>query len=71
MAKNREGEPTRRVHVHLFEKDVEDIHDIFGNNVGFSKAIREIVSNYMRIVRAKSSERAKPLPALEIGNDGS
>jgi len=44
----REREPITRVHMHIFSADLEKLHLLYGDTVGVSKAVREIVRTFIK-----------------------
>ena len=53
------AEELTRVHVWILKDDKEAIDTMFGNSIGFSKAIRTIVHQYVRQIQAKAATQAK------------
>lgn len=59
----KESEPTLRVHLLLYESDVEWLHAIFGRNIGVSPAVRQMVRDYRRRIEAKEAQLNESIPA--------
>ena len=53
-----ETERCRRIHVHLYESDIEEIKIMFGRSIGFNKAVRMMVRKYFSYLKAKAAENA-------------
>lgn len=53
----REDEPLRRIHIFMYERDVEDIEALYGSTVGQSKFIRTVVRDYLNKLRQKAREQ--------------
>jgi len=56
MRRNSEEE-LQRVHVHLFQSDVEKVHALFDSNIGFSKAVRTMLRKFLRSIEEKAGAR--------------
>lgn len=61
MTKAKAGEKTR-VHIWLDAEDVEEIRALYGQTIGFSKAIQTMVSRSLKHIRARAAEQGRPLP---------
>lgn len=63
----KEGEDTSRIHLWLYDSDIEWLKAYFGDNVGFSKAVRIMIRKNVTSLAAKGAERsgAKPVPFKE------
>lgn len=55
----KSDEEMERTHILLFKRDVERIKAHFGNNLGYSKAIRLIVRKFLDQVEARALQGAK------------
>jgi hypothetical protein len=66
----KEEEETTRVHVHLFQRDVDRLDDLFGATMGRASAIRKIIRAFINNVEAKASERSQPVtPTFTLPGD--
>lgn len=54
----REDEELVRKHIWLYKSDWQWIEEIYGQNLGTSKATRQILRNYRKQVQAKALENA-------------
>jgi hypothetical protein len=61
MARAKSGEKTR-VHIWLDAEDVEEVRALYGQTIGFSKAIQTMVSRSLKHIRARAAEQGKALP---------
>ena len=52
-----EGEEMERVHVHIYREDAEKVRALFGDNLGFSKAIRIMIRKFLRTIEEKAEGR--------------
>lgn len=52
----REGERQRRVHLWLYESDVQWLQDTFGNTMGISKPVRMMVRKFRQNAEAKAAQ---------------
>lgn len=64
--RNKADRQLQRTHVHLYKSDVDRIHELFGNNVGYSTAIRTMVSQYISRIDAEQTKKSKSIPSLEL-----
>jgi len=55
----KENEDCVRVHLWIFKKDYQRLHDYFGDSIGFSKGARHIIKQFMDGIEAKAAEQAK------------
>jgi len=55
-----------RVHIHLFADDWTALGVIFGNSLGKSEAVRNIVHDYIKRISAKSLPKQNP---VELNDD--
>lgn len=53
-----ENEPLVRMHLWMFERDQERLHQYFGKSIGVSKAVRRIVNEALNRLEAKVNARA-------------
>lgn len=53
------GEPLRRTHIWLSEKDFERIHAIFDGKLGFSDACRHMIRKVLDTMESKAQVNAK------------
>lgn len=60
MAK-KSNEDLTRVHIWLKTDDVAKLHQYFDDTLGFSNAVRTMVSQYIRRLEAKAGEKAKSI----------
>lgn len=63
---NREDEDKTRVHLFLYTKDVQRLHELFDNSIGFSGAVRIMVSQYLSRIDNAESAVAKPIPQIDL-----
>lgn len=57
----QETEELTRVHIWLYARDVERLNVLFNKNIGFSKAVRQIVRKFLDNVEDRASKGAKHL----------
>ena len=55
----QEIEDLKRIHLFIYERDHERLHTFFAHNIGVSKAVRQIIHNYLNQVEAKAYRTAK------------
>ncbi len=55
----RTNEPLERVHVVLYSEDIKKIRALYGENPGFSKAVRSMIRSFMKRLDEKALE-SKP-----------
>lgn len=63
---------TIRCHIHIFEEDKKKIEEMFGRTLGFSKACRLILRQFLNQAEAKAQAAAKvvrPEPEVEPSAD--
>lgn len=60
MAK-RENEPIQRIHISLYEADVEWLREMYGGTFGMAKAIRQMVRSARRRMEEKIAARRQKL----------
>lgn len=60
-----ETEEIQRVHLWLYARDVERINELFGKNIGISRAIRMMVRKFLNQIDAKAQLEAKPIGDIE------
>jgi predicted RNA-binding protein YlqC (UPF0109 family) len=51
----------QKIHILLHPEDVEKLKAYYGNTIGFSRAVREIVHRAVTQIDAKASKTSKPL----------
>ena len=61
-------EELRRIHIWLYDRDVERLDAIYGKSLGRSTAIRSMVRKMLNIIEAKSQATALPVPIVEDDN---
>ncbi len=63
---SQNDEELRRIHIYLYDRDVDRLDAIYGKSLGRSTAIRNMVRKMLNIIEAKSQETAQPVP---LGDD--
>lgn len=62
-----------RVHIWLESDDVEDIRAMYGQSIGFSKAISLMVSRSLKGIKAKAASRGRAVgqvvPTADVVED--
>lgn len=53
-----ENEPLVRMHLWMFQRDQERLHQYFGETIGVSKAVRRIVNEALNRLEARVNSRA-------------
>ena len=67
----RKGEPKQRVHIWLRERDIERIHELFDQNVGFSGAIQQMVSQCLAAIDAAvEAQASSPQVTVDVSRLG-
>ena len=62
---NNLDEPTTRIHVHLYERDIARIKAIAGRTA-FNKVVRNIVRTMLDNIEAKAMQGAKPVQIKDL-----
>ena len=62
----KESEEVIRVHLWLYKSDWEKMKTIYEPTIGPSKAIREIVRNFLRTIEAKVEAVGHKLGGMEL-----
>jgi hypothetical protein len=62
----KEIEPVVRVHIWIYEKDWEELKQIYGSTTGPSKAIRAIVRNLLNQIRNRVEAVEHKLGGLDL-----
>jgi len=60
MPRNEE-EPLVRIHLHMFERDFEDLKSLYGSNMGHTKAVRLIIRRFLNGLREKANTHNGPI----------
>ena len=58
-------EPCKAVHITMPVRDIERVHQLWGNNIGFSKAISKIVRSYLNKIESKAAQQAQSVALQE------
>lgn len=69
MARKREGDPQRRVHIWLFESDWDELKLMYGESFGPSKFVRLVVRQALKKVREKTNANRRPIDQTTIDAD--
>lgn len=67
---NQLDEPTVRVHVHFYKRDIERIEALFGHRLKRAEAVRQLVRQMLDRIEAQAQGQAQALPAeleLDLG----
>lgn len=54
MSKPPSSKSMTRSHIWLYDEDIERLHKYFGQNIGFSRAARNIINSYLNNIEAKA-----------------
>jgi hypothetical protein len=68
MPRTIDSERSTRAHVFIYESDAEWLRQVFGNTIGVSKAVRELVRAYRRKVEAKAAARQAPSAVVDLSD---
>lgn len=65
-----ESEPLKRIHLWLYESDVDKLQSLFKNSMGMSRAVRTIVRKFIKQIEAASAQESKTiqLPEVQLDN---
>lgn len=69
MARKREGDPQKRVHLWLFESDWDELKLLYGDSFGPSKFVRLVVRQALKKVREKTNGQRTPIDQAAIDRD--
>lgn len=57
MTEAREDEPTQRIHIYMYSRDIQDIKAVIGRQSDMSKYIRKVVRVHMDKLRERARMR--------------
>lgn len=66
MPRNNDPEPSVRLHLWVFESDLEWLRETYAHNIGVSQAVRKLIRAYRRRVETKVAASGDSAPQVKL-----
>jgi hypothetical protein len=66
VPRNTDPEPSVRLHLWVFESDLEWLRETYAHNIGVSQAVRKLIRAYRRRVETKVASQGETTPQVKL-----